>query len=164
MSGEPAGAAELEGLPGVRALEHTADVGLEVEAPDPPALFHRCALGMRALVEGGGAPRPGSQAGLETRFLELSAPDLPRLLAAWLRELLFLHEVKGFGYRSASFQTLDPPLLRARVEGDAAARVPDREIKGVTYHGLEAGPNREREGGDGGRKDAPWRARVIFDV
>jgi SHS2 domain-containing protein len=137
---------------GVLPLDHTADVGLSVLAPSLEALFDRAAAGMRGLIEGtdGGAAADASQRG---RTMEVEADDVGALLVAWLRELLFLHQVEQLAYRSAAFESLGEMTLRAEVIFGSAARRPVREIKGVTYHGLEAvaGP----EG---------WRARVIFDV
>ncbi|MBI4410280.1 MAG: archease [Gemmatimonadetes bacterium] len=144
-----AGSAEL--LPGVVALDHTADVGIEVRAPSLPALFHLAAAGMMALLW----DRPPVGAGEDEteHTLGLKGEDLAGLLAAWLRELLFLHERDGVQYRSAEFETLEEHRLHARVRLAAPSEPPARELKGVTYHGLEV---EERDGG--------WRAQVIFDV
>lgn len=46
---------------GVRPLEHTADVGLEIRAPSLEALFHRAALGTMALL--GRAPAGADDSG-----------------------------------------------------------------------------------------------------
>jgi SHS2 domain-containing protein len=170
-------------VPGVRELDHTADVGLEITAPDLPELFRRSALGAMWLVlerevEGpGGAVwdldagtrwGPGASAKArrsegETRVVELVEEDLPDLLRAWLRTLLFWEETEGFVVVDPVVTLAPAPLcssdsgqafgLRARVRGwsDRGPRV--REIKGVTLHGLVV----ERVG------DA-WQGRVIFDV
>lgn len=141
---------------GVRALDHTADVGLVVDAPDLPALFTRAALGMEWLLGenieavtrmGRGPARAGDV------DITLYAPELPVLLADWLRELLYLRQVRGRRFESARFQELSGTALLARIRL-APAGEPVREIKGVTYHGLEA----DRAPGGG------WRARVIMDV
>lgn len=145
--------------PGVRFLDHTADVGLEAHAASPELLFHRAALGTLWLVEGApqeGARREGGggEEGRETRALTLEAHDPPKLLRAWLRELLWWHEVEGVSYRDARFETLETGRLEARVEVAPASPRPLREIKGVTLHGLRVEAGEEGE----------WRARVIFDV
>ena len=146
--------------PGVVSLEHTADVGIEVHAPSLPALFDRAAHGALALVAGadeaGGAePAPEARAadGEVEERLVLEADDVAGLLALWLRELLFHHEVRRQAYRSATFERLDATRLDAVVRLGRDHRPAVREIKGVTYHGLVAEP---RDGG--------WFARVIFDV
>jgi len=144
---------------GVSALEHTADVGLEIVAKDLPQLFTRAALGAMWLV----LERDGEGEGTEVRSVALSEPDLPALLRSWLQTLLFWQETAGFVVSEASVApTPEPsgsapggqaPGLRAQVKGciDEGPRV--REIKGVTYHGLAL----ERRGGE-------WFGRVIFDV
>ena len=146
-------------VPGVRGLEHTADVGLEVEAPDLPELFRRAALGATWLVlegEVGGGAR-------EVRKLEITEEDLPSLLRSWLRSLLFWQETDGFAVTEAALFFAPAPLcsspdgqafgLRARVEGRIHPGPWVREVKGVTLHGLAVE-----------RREGEWYGRVIFDV
>lgn len=148
---------------GVRSLDHTADVGLVVRAPALAELFHRAALGAMALVRGdldepdrarrGPAVTGASAAPVtHTELLELDATDAAALLADWLRELLYAREVRQLEYVGSRPELAEPRRLRARVRY-AAAGGAAREIKGVTYHGLEVEPT-----ADG------WRARVVFDV
>jgi SHS2 domain-containing protein len=167
---------------GVTALNHTADVGIMVEAPTREELFLRAAAGMTWLLEGGeerGDPWAGGDEGAEaasgeadggrresgrsssvssatpaeSRELSASAPDPPALLREWLRELLFWYEVEGLAFDGARFEELSGTALKARVDLLAAPEEPIREIKGVTLHGLVA----ERHG-------EAWTGRVIFDV
>lgn len=153
-------------------LDHTADVGFDVVAPSPAALFDASARAMLALLrgeedplvadedgeEGAGSAAPGE---CRRRAIALDAPEPARLLADWLRELLFLHEIDRLDYEQADFDALDLPetasplrpcrlaaRVRLRTGGHAV-----REIKAVTYHAIEARPT-----GEG------WTARVIFDV
>lgn len=140
---------------GVTALDHTADVGLEVAASDLPQLFSRAAEGMMWLIGGeraGTGDGPVAKAA-EPRTLTLSDSDLPALLRSWLRELLFWHETEGLSYVAARFEALEETRLDARVLLATDSHEPAREIKGVTLHGLRA----ERSG-------EAWTARVIFDV
>ncbi len=137
--------------PGIRAIDHTADVGLELTAPDLAGLFRRAAAGMEALVSGAGPAAPAEASAPQVR-LALEAPDLAVLLADWLRELLYLRQVRGRAFMEAEFARLGERELDAHVR-TAPAPPAVREIKGVTYHGLEV-----RRAGTG------WRARVIFDV
>jgi protein archease len=161
--------------PGVRAIEHTADIGMDVQAGSLADLFHHAALGMSAFLHEGedsavqtatrsAARPPESDAapssdvepvlpGGPRRELNLEADDVASLLVQWLRELLYLHDVHGLAYRSAEFRRIDGTRLQAVV-----ALAPDegpeaRELKGVTYHELQV--EAEKDG---------WRARVIFDV
>lgn len=151
-------------VPGVHGLEHTADLGLELEAPTLPELFLRGALGAMWLVlERGAGGTAGTAAGTETRTLVLAAEDLASLFRSWLRTLLFWEETEGFVTTRTALSFSPVPRcsspdgeafgLTARVGGvfDRGPRV--REIKGVTLHELKV----ERTG-DG------WRGQVIFDV
>jgi SHS2 domain-containing protein len=170
-------------VPGVRELEHTADVGLEIRAPDLPQLFRRAALGAMWLVLERDVEDPGSvpaapeaepfqvesvPGGIgdsvwESRTLELVEADLPALLRSWLRALLFWEETEGFVVVDAVVALLPAPLcssptgqafgLRGQVRGRLDGGPRVREIKGVTLHGLEV---RDVEGA--------WIGRVIFDV
>lgn len=146
---------------GVREIEHTADAGIEIEAGDLPSLFHRAAAGTMHVLGGraGSAVRAadsrdsGRSSDSRVVRVALEAPSADILLARWLGELLFLRQTEGWEYRSAEFSVLDPRRLEAEVALAPASGDPEREIKGVTYHGLEAEPR-----GDG------WWARVIFDL
>lgn len=145
---------------GHRPIEHTADVAVELWAPDEAALLVE---GARALVEllteGAGAPRAGEATA--ERTLALTAIDPEDRLVRWLAEVLYLATVEGFLAHDASL-VLSGALpgarpgasLRGTLRGrpDAAALL-RTEIKAVTYHDLrlERGP-------------AGVRARVVFDV
>lgn len=137
------------GIPGVRGLDHTADVGFEVVAPDLETLLRRSGSGLVALLLGD--DRPEAEASVE---VEVDAESAAGLLRGWLRELLYRHEAEGLTYVDADFRELGETGLRARVRVGPAPGVPAREIKGVTWHGLRA-----EEDADG-----RWRATVIFDV
>lgn len=135
-------------MAGVTALDHTADVGLVVEAGDLAELLERAALGMDWLLREGAAPTED-----EERALDLVGADPPSILRAFLRELLLWHERDGFAPASVEVTEASGSTVRARVRGGVPVEPPIREIKGVTLHGLAAEP---RDGG--------WRGRVIFDV
>ncbi|MFW6200828.1 MAG: archease, partial [Gemmatimonadota bacterium] len=91
-------------VPGVSSLEHTADVAIEVEAPDAPELFRRSALAMVYLL----LERVPDD-GTESRRVKVSSPDVPGLLREWLRELLYWHETEGFALASCRFERLEVP-------------------------------------------------------
>jgi len=134
----------------VTELDHTADVGIAVEAGSPVELFQRAAAGTIALMWSG---RPTVSGSLELRQVKARADETDALLVRWLAELLYLLEVDGFVYQSAAIESLDRRSLTATVTGGPAAEPPQMEIKGVTYHGLEAA-----------HRDGRWVARVIFDI
>ena len=137
---------------GVRSLDHTADVGLELEAPDLPELLRRAVRGMAWLLlecEPPGASSP--------RTLRVEAPDAPGLLRELLRELLWWHEGEGFTALDLDEAAIEETGSGLRLEASVLfvrdVAHPLREIKGVTLHGLLAAP-----GEDG------WHGQVIFDV
>lgn len=140
----------------MRALDHVADVGLRIHAPDLETLFDRAAHGMMWLIGGerdepaGGAPGGVNRA--STHDVDITSPDVSVLLVDWLRELLYQHETGGLVYASAHFDALDDRALRAKVTFTTGAP-PVREIKGVTYHALSVD-----------RTDGGWQAKVVFDV
>ena len=145
--------------PGVRELDHTADLGIVVTAPDPAELFRRAALGMARLMrEASPAEReaePSAEQLVERaeRLVERAADSLDLLLVSWLGELLYLDEAEGFVFEDAVFHELAAGGFRATVTGRIEPDIPERQLKGVTYHGLRL----EASGGE-------WRARVIFDI
>jgi SHS2 domain-containing protein len=137
-----------------RRLEHTADVGIEVEAASLPELFADAAAGLcdtlteRALVE----PRRSSR-------VHLTAPALDLLLVEWLDELLFRFDARGELY-AEHVVTIGGRAGAWRLEAESLGepfdpqRHPQKvQVKAVTYHALEVAPV---AGG--------WRACVLFDL
>lgn len=141
-----------ERVPGVRELDHTADVGIEVRAGSREELFHRAGRGLLSLVREVGETDSGAEPDAERR-ISLEAADAAELLVRWLRELLHLYESESEEYVAAEFEALEDGHLVARVRTCPVQGVAVREVKGVTYHDLDV-----REAG------GEWRARVIFDV
>ena len=135
-------------VPGVVPIDHTADLGFEVTAPDLAELVRRAVLGMDWLLREDDPPP-----GLEVRTLDVRASDPPGLLRAALREILLWHEIEAFSPSDLEDIQASATRLRAVVRGGVPDRPPVREIKGVTLHGLAA----ERRG-------RGWWGRVVFDV
>ena len=133
---------------GVTAMDHTADVGLEIEAPDQGELLARAGLGLAWLLAE--APAPDVS---EERALEVEAEDAPALLRAWLRELLHWHDDAGVLPASFRVERARGGRARAVVRCGVPEREPIREIKGVTLHRLAAEP-----------RGTGWWGRVVFDV
>ncbi|HXG50164.1 MAG TPA: archease [candidate division Zixibacteria bacterium] len=136
---------------GVREIDHTADVGIEVTARDARELFREAARGLFALIAD--TSRVGE---VEERELAAEGDGVEELLHSWLCEALALFNSERFIGKSCAIALLDDKTVAGRLRGERLD--PDRhrfrtEIKGVTYHGFEV--RRER---------GLWRARVIFDV
>ena len=145
--------AEREEQPAARfwQIEHTADVAIAAAAPDLASLFDRCAAGMFSLIAEG-----DPVAAREEVRVEAAGEDEAELLVDFLRELLWLHAEQEFLYAAVRFEELGARRAVAVVRGeraDPARHAVVREIKAVTYHGLEVV-----------RADEGWTARVVFDV
>lgn len=140
-----------DGEPFAREIEHTADVGLEVEAPTLAVLFERTGLAMLGLMVdlGGVVPRDAVP-------LVVEADGHAELLHDFLTALLVECTARGFVASELAVDAIDTRTVRATAKGEALD--PTRhdvrgEIKAVTYHELDVHPVGDR-----------WRARVIFDV
>jgi SHS2 domain-containing protein len=132
-----------------REIEHTADVGFEIEAPGWEPLLERGGLAVAALIVSldGVTSR-------ETRVIDVTAGTREELMHDWLQEVLVRVQA-GFvpceiavrATQTAAAATLRGEALdltRHRVHG---------ELKGVTWHGLAVE-----------EIPAGLRARVILDV
>ncbi len=139
----------------IRMMDHTADVGFELEAPSLEALFEEARRALLMVVLESPPER-----GEGERGVRLSAPDLETLLVRWLNELVYLiqdlrfvpvrsrigiQKTRGAGFALEADLAGDP--LEPEEQGYAG------EIKSATFHGLEV---RKENGG--------WHARVILDV
>lgn len=137
-----------------RVLEHTADVRLEVEAADWPALLEEAARAFGGFLGGGQAAAGG---GTEMRALEVSGTDAAETWVRWWRGLLRLWTVE-------KLLPVDVRVLHATPEhaaGEArcvpAAALDLRacaDVKAVTWHAASAGP------APGG----VWRGTIVLDV
>ncbi len=127
-----------------RWIDHTSELGLEVEAESEAEVFSEAALALAEILgdEPRGRPR--------RRDVRLAASDRATLLADWLGELVYLAETDALLPERASV-TLRDTRLRATVEGRTAT--PRYLVKAVTYHDLELT-----------RRDGVWRATVVLDV
>ncbi len=136
---------------GYRFLEHTADFRLEILGRDAADLFVQAARALADLVTD-----PETLRGRQQRTLTILGDDWPDLMVNWLRELLYLWNGEEQLVCDVSLKHLEPTRLVADVTTDAYnanIHTIRNEIKAVTYHQIEAGP-----------QTAGWRARVVFDV
>ncbi len=154
---EPSSEDEIR--PGVREVDHTADMGIEIEGPTREAIFRRAAHGMFALMldeEPGLSSKETWSADArahDAHHIALRARTVDTLLARWLQELLYLYDAQRLVPTRFEFESLSDTHLVARVGLHRFEEAPARELKGVTYHDLEVLPVGDE-----------WRARVIFDV
>jgi len=126
-----------------RFVDHTAELELELEADSPEGALGEALRAFAELV-GTGEGDPVE------RKVDIRAPDLPTLLAAWLDELLFVAETEGLLPDAAEVSVVD-----GRVTGTLSGRRGDFRplVKAVTLHRLRLR-----------RENGVWRGRVVFDV
>lgn len=114
-------------------VEHTADVGVRVTAPDLPGLFSDAAAGMFHII------CDGQVEGWDAEHrIDLASSDIEGLLVDWLSELLYLFEVRKFIFREAVFVSIGEGGLAAVVRGvQFRGELAGAEIKAVTYHMID---------------------------
>lgn len=134
-----------------RQFEHTADLGIEVEAKTLAELFEAAGRALFSLMVD-----PSSVSAREARRISAQGEDEEELLRAWLHQLLLAFAIGGFVAREVEVERIDRSVVEGTIRGEPYREGRhrfEREIKGVTYHGLTV----EEASGK-------WMARVIFDV
>lgn len=135
---------------GYEVIEHTADVGLRIWAPDPSALFEEAAYGLVAIMG-----RGKSKSNLRQE-ITLDAPDGVALLVDWLSEVVFLFDARDFvPLKIDADVTADPWRVHATLDGTSGTNFEQGgpAVKAITYHDAVV---RETSSG--------WEARVYLDV
>jgi SHS2 domain-containing protein len=132
-------------------FEHTADLGLRVQAADLDSLFAEAALALfSAIVEDLATVRP-----LQQVEVQLAAEEREFLLFDWLKELLYHFDTDHL--LLGRFQVhVDETGLKGTAWGEPLDRSRhnlEHEVKAITYHGL-----RVERTADG------WLAEVIVDI
>ncbi|HLA84335.1 MAG TPA: archease [Thermoguttaceae bacterium] len=132
-------------------FEHTADLGIRIEADSFAALLVEAAKGLTSvLVANPEAIEPAREVALTIRG---SQPE--ELLVDWLSELLYRFGAEHLLF--ARFEvTHQADHVAARLWGEAidpARHRLDTEVKAITYHRLKV---EEHEG--------RWRGEVIVDL
>jgi len=137
----------------IRMLDHTADVGFELEAPSLEGIFDEA---RRALLTVMFEEAPAE--GGDTRRVRISAASLEVLMVRWINELVYYVQDTGFVPVRADIEITDGSgyVLEGTLSG--VPLEPEKygwqgEVKSATFHGLDVV---SVEGG--------WRARVILDV
>jgi len=129
----------------------TADVGIRAFGRTPEELFANAGYALfDLLVENLEDVRPEVEV-----EVELEAEGWEDLLVGWLRELLYLYEVRREVICEFEVEEIDEGHVSALCRGeelDPERHIPGMEIKAVTYHNLSVV-----------RQDG-WRAEVVFDV
>ena len=134
-----------------RLIDHTADFGLHIFGSDAGDLFTNAAAALFDIITD-----PEGIKSEEVRSISVSGEDWPDLMVNWLRELLFLWNVKERLIKAVQISKISEKKLAAELKCDRFD--PDRhviktEIKAVTYHQIQVIRRPDR-----------WETRVIFDV
>jgi SHS2 domain-containing protein len=128
-------------------VEHTADLALRVHGRDLGELLANAALGLSSLLcptsmqtpvetpEVLEASEVGRSSYLETRQVEVEAPDAESLIVEWLSELAYWAERDRFVCADIEVQSVSGTHLRAACRGSRRTGL-HRHIKAVTYHNL----------------------------
>lgn len=132
-------------------ISHTADTGIRAYGATLAECLANTARGMFSLFADLDDLKPE-----KVYPLRVEGDGHEDVLAAWLEELLFLHEVEGVIFCRFEVEDVAETHLVANAYGQAmpAGFEPiGPPIKAVTYHGLGVG-----HGPEG------WWAQAIFDV
>ena len=134
-----------------REIDHTADIGIEIEAASAEDLFCRAGLALFSLM----VNLEQVQA-VEARAYRVNAHNWEDLLHDWLARLLADFLQDGFVGRQVHIDQLEERCISSRLVGeplDYDRHEFETEIKAVTYHQLSVQEVAGR-----------WQARIIFDV
>jgi SHS2 domain-containing protein len=132
-------------------VDHTADIGVEVEGESLPDLFAAAGAALAELLYDPATVEAG-----QVRETSVTGAGSEALMVRWLNELIVIWETESFLWRSVEVEMAGEAELRARLEGepfDPARHAARGGIKAATYHQLRVD-----------RIGSGWRGRVIFDV
>ena len=132
-------------------FEHTADLGLRVQAADLDELFAEAGLGFFSMI----VENLDEVRATCTAEIRIEGRDRVYLLFDWLHELLVTFDTRRLVFSQFEVRIGDHGLA-AEARGELLD--PDRhrllhEVKAVTYHGLKVE-----------RIAAGWQAEVIVDI
>ena len=136
---------------GIRILDHTADIGLEVHGADLAELFANAARGMFQILVSPETVKP-----IDEFPVEVTAQSPENLLLNWLSELLYLFSAKALVLARFEIIDIDCQHVSAKCFGqtiDQSRHELHTEIKAVTYHDLKVE-----------KLDEGFRAQVLFDI
>lgn len=134
-----------------RLTNHTADIGIMVEAKDLKDLFKKTAFSLIHIIFG-----KIPEGKTESIILNLNAEDLVDLMVDWLREILYLFEGEKKILTGIEIKSISPKNISALLDlipFDEKKHEIQCEIKAVTYHQLEIL-----------KKDKHWEASIVFDI
>ena len=132
-------------------FEVEADVGVRAWGGTRAAAFAQAALGVLALIV-----EPASVSSRESREVRAQAETPEGLLAAWIDECLYVHEIEGFVACDVEVGDCTDTVAHGRLLGepiDPARHRLGTVVKGATLHRISVAT-------DGARHEV----RIIVDV
>jgi SHS2 domain-containing protein len=137
-------------LDGVREIDHSGDVGLEIRAASREDMLSRATAGLCGLMTW------STVVPLSERPIEVRAANLADLLVDWLSAVILAAATHAELYAGATIESVSDELARGVLH--AAPLDPSRhdlrfDVKAATYHDLLV--EKTSEG---------FHARVIFDL
>lgn len=136
----------------IQILDHTADIGIRVQADSLQELLVGAGRAMMQIIV-----EDLPAAGEATVPVRISFDDYEQLLVHWLSELNYLLQIKRVLFLGCRDAVLTTDQLSCTVQGAAveAGRTKWRtEIKAVTYHNILLQQQADRT----------WEARAYFDI
>ena len=133
-------------------LEHTADIGIHVFGKTLKELFENAACGMFSILTDSKNISENTQI-----TVSVDGHDRDDLMVRWLSELLFLFDAKQLLLKKFEITRLEERHLEAHVVGEKyneSVHEIKKEIKAVTYYGLEIRKN----------TNGIWEAKILFDI
>ncbi len=134
-----------------QTIDHTADIGIVVQADSVEGLFKESARALSELIFGGRVFAATAKIALAVK-----GDDWPDLMINWLRELLYLWNGNGQIIGPVQIHKIKPFTVTATIRVENTPCNPQdvcNEIKAVTYHMVAAA-----------NTDDGWQARIIFDI
>lgn len=119
---------------GHEQFEVEADVGIRAWGPTRAEAFAQAALGVLALVAD-----PSTVAPREAREVRAQADGPETLLAAWIDECLYVHEIEAFVVSRVEVTACSDTVVHGRLYGeplDAGRHRLGTVVKAATLHGV----------------------------
>lgn len=141
-------------VPSYTLLDHTADLGIQVQGSNLEELFINAGIVLMDLLLKRKTRIQNKSP--EPMTLTLNGTDIEDLMVRWLGEILYIFEAEQRVVFSITLEALSQKELKAQlmtVPFDDLSYEINYEIKAVTYHQIKVAP-----------KGKIWEARVIFDL
>ncbi|MBF0317912.1 MAG: archease [Nitrospirae bacterium] len=138
-------------MPGYEEIDIAGDIGLKIYGNNLEELFTNAAMGLYSFMT-----NADDVINTTSITVDVTEETTPRLLVAWLNELIYRFDVDGFTGKTVTAIDMDEQHIRAELAGEPFDIRRHRRgilIKAATYHRL----NIDRQG-------QSYIATVICDV